>query len=125
MRTKASLFMSCSLALFLVGCGKTNPMLEQHPDFIGKWQSHHDTLVIEKNGQVEYRHKETEEKQTAHSDVEMSSKSDLKASITQFDQKQFQIGQGEFGQVFRIDRAPYQQNQHWQMQLNGQVYTKQ
>lgn len=125
MHIKTTLLGCCMASLMFVGCSKTNPMLEQHPEYIGQWKSSHSSLVIEKTGQVDYRQNVTQEQKTPDRDLKYAAKSDLKASISDFNAQQFQIGQGEFSQVFKIDRAPYQMNQKWHMQLNGDVYTKQ
>lgn len=120
----ASLVLSIGLALMLTACGKTNPMLEQHPDYIGNWQSSTDTLKIEKNGQVTYKHNEHQDQKTPESEVSLTEHSDIKAAITQFDDNSFEIGQGELGKSFKVDHVPYKENGQWKMQVNGQVYTK-
>lgn len=121
---RASLLLSLSLVLVLSACGKTNPMLEQHPDYIGNWQSNTDTLKIEKNGQVTYKHNAYQDQKTTNSEVSLTEHSDIKASITQFDDHSFEIGQGELGKSFKVDHAPYKENGQWKMQINGQMYLK-
>ncbi|WP_130803977.1 hypothetical protein [Acinetobacter ihumii] len=113
------------LTLVLAACGKTNPMLEQYPDYIGQWQSQHDSLKIEKNGQVTYKHHAHQDQKTPESEVSLTEQADMKASITQFDENSFAIGQGDLGKNFKVDHTPYQENEQWKMQVNGQVYTKQ
>lgn len=121
---RASVFLSLSLVLVLTACGKTNPMLEQHPDYIGNWQSNTDSLKIEKNGQVTYKHNEHQDQKTTDREVSLTEHSDIKASITQFDEHSFEIGQGDLGKSFTVEHAPYQENGQWKMQVNGQIYTK-
>lgn len=121
---RASFFLTAGLVLMLAACGKTNPMLEQHPEYIGHWQSSNDTLQIEKNGQVTYKHHEQQDKKTPDSEVSLSERADIKASISQFNDDSFEIGQGELGKGFKIDHMPYKENGQWKMQLNGQVYTR-
>lgn len=108
----------------LASCTKTSPLLENHLEFVGQWKNENSALKIDKNGQVKYvEHLEIID-QTASQNIKSSATSDIKAPITQFNQQQFQIGQGTLSRQFKIDRAPFKQNGKWRIIINGQLYTK-
>lgn len=125
MKHASFLVIAIFTAILLTGCGKTNPMLQQYPQYVGEWQSTHDQLKIEKNGQVTYKYNNHENQSNADSQVSLTEHADIKAAITQYDAQHFEIGEGDLGKEFTVNRAPYEENGHWKMQVNGQVYTKQ
>lgn len=113
------------LGLVLLGCSQTAPLLEQHPAFIGTWQSDQNSLDIEKDGDVTFVQKQNTNSKTELGEIQSHSLSKMKAELSQLDSQHLVIGQGHFAQSFKIDRAPDQQAGKWQMVLDGIPYTRQ
>ena len=121
---KKTIILATLCGIALLGCSKTSPLLENHKEFIGEWGNDNSTLVIKKDGEVQYKqHIKTEDK-TASSTIKTSAMSDIKAPITEFDAQHFQVGQGSLSQNFSITQAPQQKDGKWQMVLNNQVYQR-
>lgn len=112
------------LCFTLIGCAKTNPLLEHHQDFVGEWKTESSTLQIEKNGDAKFVQQHKSEIKTAESDTKSSSISDIKAPLSALNNQHIAIGQGHFGKEFKVDKAPFKQDGKWQMILDGQTYTR-
>ncbi|MDM1246206.1 hypothetical protein HX005_02185 [Acinetobacter sp. R933-2] len=113
----------CS-SLILFGCTKTDPLLEKNQNYIGEWKSENSTLEIKKNGEIKFSQHLHSEQKNASSDMKSSTISNIKAPLTQLNQQHLHIGEGDLSKDFKINKAPYQQDNEWRLILDGEIYTR-
>lgn len=119
------LFLAPLCALIIVACTQNSPLLKGHEDYLGTWQNEHSELVIRPSGDVTYQHQEHTEKSIANETFSGMRQADIKARVSSFGDHSFTIGQNDLSHQFRIDRAPYRDDQgHWKMSINGEILTR-
>ncbi len=102
-RSKAVLGMV--LLLTLGACSKPLPADKRH--YAGHWLEKDVTLVIGQNGKVNY--------QRRHAKGSTS----INAPIIRFEGNNFLVGIGPLNTTFVVERAPYQEQGHWKMRVDG------
>ena len=74
---------------------------------------------------MNYKHQEHTEKSIANQTFSGMRQADIKARVSSFGDHSFTIGQNDLSHQFRIDRAPYRDDQgHWKMSINGETLTR-
>lgn len=119
------LFLAPLCALLISACTQTDPLLENHPSYIGAWKNEQSELIIKASGEVLYSHKESAAHHRAREAGSSSASVFVKANISSFDGQNFSIGQGELSKRFVINRAPYREKGQWKMTLNGEHFIRQ
>ncbi|WP_374572105.1 hypothetical protein [Acinetobacter sp.] len=121
------LFLAPLCALLISACTQTDPLLENHPSYIGAWKSEQSELIIKASGEVLYSHKEYAAHHRAREASSSSASVFVKANISSFDGQSFSIGQGqgELSKRFVVNRAPYREKGQWKMTLNGEHFIRQ
>ena len=124
MNIRLFLLASCC-ALFISACSQNDTPLDGHENYIGTWQNAQSELIIHPSGHVNYKHQEHTEKSIANQTFNDAKQTNFTAPITSFNAQSFRIGQDQLNHEFKIDQAPYQDEQgHWKMTLNGESYTR-
>ncbi|MBN1898501.1 MAG: hypothetical protein JW827_06960 [Spirochaetes bacterium] len=98
------LFIIC-LTISLFHCGK--PVPEDKMDYVGRWQGENMTLVITKDGGVEYERF-----------VEGITKS-LRGPLRGFKEDNFVAGVSVIKKEFIVQKPPYQKDGLWRMTVDG------
>lgn len=97
------------LFIILTGCSLMGtPLDENKKDFIGIWQTGPTRLVIYEKGRLDY-------KEPGYS---------MEAPIQEFTDEYIKTGIWFIDKTFTIDRAPYQENGEWKMQIDGKTFTR-
>lgn len=81
-------------------------------------------MNIQKNGEIKFAQHLHSEQKNASGNMKSSTISNIKAPLTQLDQQHLQIGEGDLSKVFKINKAPYQQNNEWRLILDGEIYIR-
>ena len=97
------------IALLLSGCVDKTPLSEEQKSFAGKWVSNDGTWIQVFND--------------GGGSFELSNSSVTGGSATLTDST-IVIGLMGLDATFRIDKAPYEEDGVWKMDLDGNTYTK-
>ncbi|ENV48570.1 hypothetical protein P255_00074 [Acinetobacter brisouii CIP 110357] len=123
MRLHNSMLMT-GCCITLIACSQTSPILKGQDHWIGTWQSPHSELKIQRDGQLQYHESQYQQQRTAHSQSESTEQSEMTAPITVLNTQYIQAGTPEFGNRFKIDKAPYLLKGHWHAVIDGQDFIK-
>jgi len=99
-----------SLFLLLAACGIAVP--PDRLDYVGDWRSEHTSLLITREGRVEYRHERE------------NTKTSLEAPLQRFEGDDFYVGVGKLARQFKVDKRPYQVGADWAIVVDGEMLRK-
>ncbi len=131
------------IALLLTGCSDGTPMkiTDQHKQYLGVWQKRYEDigensinidnvlLAINSDGTAVYRKCEVNETKTENSKSRSSSSTSFpSAVVTHIAENKIilvqEVGWFGFDEELNIDKAPYQENGNWFIDVEGKKLAK-
>jgi hypothetical protein len=95
----------------LAGCSK--PLPPEKAAYAGQWNGAQVSLLITKEGRVEYKR------------VEGSNKTSINAPVKEFKGNDMVVGVGPMDTTFVVSQPPHQDGETWKMTVDGNELTRQ